>query len=121
MFEPEFYDEAVKFVQETGRPSVSAIQRKFRMQYAKAAKIVECMENNGVITKPGMNGARTVAGFQAEGGPVDSLKDLAMQSHRKAEQKWHAYACNCDIGPERERAFQIYENIRVAVCVPVVE
>lgn len=31
-----------------------------------------------------------------------------------AEKAWYAYACLCDLGLERENAFDIYENIRTA-------
>ncbi len=55
-----FYDEAVKFVRETRRASVSAVQRKFKIGYNRAARIIEQMEVEGIISKPGHNGAREV-------------------------------------------------------------
>jgi recombination associated protein RdgC len=54
------YDEAKAFVIETRRVSVSSIQRKFRIGYNRAARIVELLENNKVVTSPGNNGAREV-------------------------------------------------------------
>ncbi|MBE1301117.1 MAG: DUF87 domain-containing protein [Alteromonadaceae bacterium] len=56
----EFYDEAVAFVTETRRASVSGVQRKFRIGYNRAARLVEQMEQNGVVTPPGHNGNRDV-------------------------------------------------------------
>ncbi|MCL4409813.1 MAG: DNA translocase FtsK 4TM domain-containing protein [Gammaproteobacteria bacterium] len=54
------YDEAVAFVTEAGRVSVSSIQRKFRIGYNRAARIVEQMEISGVVSAAGHNGAREV-------------------------------------------------------------
>jgi len=54
------YDEAVGFVIETQRVSVSSIQRKFRIGYNRAARLVEQLENNDVVSEPGSNGAREV-------------------------------------------------------------
>jgi S-DNA-T family DNA segregation ATPase FtsK/SpoIIIE len=55
-----FYDEAVAFVTETRRASVSGVQRKFRIGYNRAARLVEQMEQSGVVTSPGHNGNREV-------------------------------------------------------------
>ena len=54
------YDEALAFVTETRRVSISSIQRKFRIGYNRSARIVEDMENQGVVSRPGTNGAREV-------------------------------------------------------------
>jgi S-DNA-T family DNA segregation ATPase FtsK/SpoIIIE len=54
------YDEAVAFVTETRRVSVSSVQRKFRIGYNRAARIVEQMELTGVVTSAGHNGQREV-------------------------------------------------------------
>lgn len=55
-----FYDEAVSFVTESRRASVSSVQRKFRIGYNRAARLVEQMENSGVVSGAGHNGAREV-------------------------------------------------------------
>nr|WP_136252229.1 DNA translocase FtsK [Ningiella ruwaisensis] len=55
-----FYDEAIAFVTETRKVSVSSIQRKFRIGYNRAARIVEQMEMDGVISSAGHNGNREV-------------------------------------------------------------
>ena len=55
-----FYDEAVAFVTETSRASVSSVQRKFRIGYNRAARLVEQMEQSGVVSAPGHNGNRDV-------------------------------------------------------------
>ncbi|WP_395343323.1 DNA translocase FtsK [Ningiella sp. W23] len=55
-----FHDEAIAFVTETRKVSVSSIQRKFRIGYNRAARIVEQMELDGVISSAGHNGNREV-------------------------------------------------------------
>lgn len=55
-----FYNDAVDFVKETQRASVAAIQRKLRIGYNRAARIVEQLEADGIVTAPGHNGARAV-------------------------------------------------------------
>jgi S-DNA-T family DNA segregation ATPase FtsK/SpoIIIE len=45
----EKYDEAVAFVARTGQASISLIQRKFRIGYNRAARIVEQMEEEGIV------------------------------------------------------------------------
>ncbi|MFC3121758.1 DNA translocase FtsK [Agaribacter flavus] len=55
-----FYDEAVQFVTQSRKVSVSSVQRKFRIGYNRAARIVEQMEIDGVISSAGHNGNREV-------------------------------------------------------------
>ena len=43
------YDEALEFVTNKGSASISLIQRRFRIGYNRAARIVEQMENEGII------------------------------------------------------------------------
>ncbi len=54
------YDEAVNFVTEKRRVSISSVQRQFRIGYNRSARIVEQMEMQGVVSTPGNNGARDV-------------------------------------------------------------
>ncbi|MFC0444871.1 DNA translocase FtsK 4TM domain-containing protein [Pseudidiomarina halophila] len=54
------YDEAVAFITETQRVSVSSVQRKFRIGYNRAARIVEQMEASGVVSSAASNGQRDV-------------------------------------------------------------
>lgn len=49
--------------------------------------------------------------------PIDLLKDSAFSALRTAEKRMHAYACELDVGPERTKAFEIFENIRNAARV----
>nr|WP_322782714.1 DNA translocase FtsK 4TM domain-containing protein [Perlucidibaca piscinae] len=54
------YDEAVSFVLETRRPSISFVQRKFKIGYNRAARLIEAMENAGVVSPMQSNGQREV-------------------------------------------------------------
>ncbi len=54
------YDEAVAFVTETRKASISSVQRKLRVGYNRAARLIETMEQAGVVTEMGNNGSREV-------------------------------------------------------------
>jgi DNA segregation ATPase FtsK/SpoIIIE, S-DNA-T family len=54
------YDEAVAFVTDSGRASISAVQRKLRIGYNRAARMVEEMEHAGVVSAMNSNGSREV-------------------------------------------------------------
>jgi S-DNA-T family DNA segregation ATPase FtsK/SpoIIIE len=54
------YDEAVAFVTETRKASISSVQRKLRIGYNRAARMVESMEAAGVVTEMQSNGSREV-------------------------------------------------------------
>ena len=56
----ELYDQAVDFVVQGRRVSISSVQRHFRIGYNRAARIVETMESSGVISTAGANGTREV-------------------------------------------------------------
>jgi len=54
------YDEAVAFVLQTRRASISSVQRKFKIGYNRAARLVEGMEMAGIVSSAGSNGQREV-------------------------------------------------------------
>ena len=54
------YDEAVMFVTETRKASISSVQRRFKVGYNRAARMIEDMENAGVVSSPEGNGSREV-------------------------------------------------------------
>ena len=65
--EPEFvgdqdplYAEAVQFVAETRRASISAVQRKLKVGYNRAARMLEWMKTQGIVTPMDTNGGRDV-------------------------------------------------------------
>ena len=54
------YDQCVSFVLESRKVSVSSLQRKFSLGYNRAARIVDQMEENGVVSPMGANGKRDI-------------------------------------------------------------
>jgi len=58
--EDPLYDEAVRFVTESRRASISAVQRKLKIGYNRAARMIEAMEMAGVVTPMNTNGSREV-------------------------------------------------------------
>ncbi|MFN3580326.1 MAG: DNA translocase FtsK [Pseudomonas sp.] len=58
--EDALYDEAVRFVTESRRASISAVQRKLKIGYNRAARMIEAMEMAGVVTPMNTNGSREV-------------------------------------------------------------
>ena len=54
------YDDAVSFVIDTKRASISAVQRKLKIGYNRAARMIEAMEAAGVVSEMGANGSREV-------------------------------------------------------------
>ena len=62
----EFYDQAVAFVVDSRRASISAVQRKFRIGYNRAARLIETMESAGIVSEMNSNGNREVLSQKAE-------------------------------------------------------
>lgn len=54
------YDEAVAFVLESGKASISSVQRKLRVGYNRAARLIEQMEASGVVSPMSSNGSREI-------------------------------------------------------------
>ena len=54
------YDEAVAYVTQSRRASISSVQRKLKIGYNRAARLVEAMEMAGVVSEAGHNGQREV-------------------------------------------------------------
>lgn len=54
------YDEAVAFVTESRKASISSVQRKLKIGYNRAARMIETMEAAGVVSEAGSNGQREV-------------------------------------------------------------
>ena len=61
----ELYSQAREIVTETGRASISYVQRRLRVGYNRAARLIEELERAGVVSAPDGRGERRVVG----GGP----------------------------------------------------
>jgi S-DNA-T family DNA segregation ATPase FtsK/SpoIIIE len=56
------YDEAVKIVTETRKASISGVQRRLKIGYNRAARLVEAMEAAGLVGPLQSNGSREIFG-----------------------------------------------------------
>ena len=56
----ELFDEAVNFIYETQRVSISLLQRKFKIGYNRAARIIDSMEEQGMVSPMESNGKREI-------------------------------------------------------------
>ncbi len=56
----ELYDQAVRIVTESRRASISGVQRRLKVGYNRAARLIEQMEADGVVSAPQHNGNREV-------------------------------------------------------------
>jgi S-DNA-T family DNA segregation ATPase FtsK/SpoIIIE len=54
------YDEAVRFVTESRKASISSVQRRFKVGYNRAATMIEDMEAAGIVSAAESNGSRVV-------------------------------------------------------------
>jgi S-DNA-T family DNA segregation ATPase FtsK/SpoIIIE len=70
------YDEAVNMVRTLGRASISMLQRRMRIGYGRAARLIDTMEENGIIgpSQPGSQ-VREVLDYGAGAPPVDEEKE----------------------------------------------
>lgn len=68
---------------------------------AAEAAVIAHLEASGLVTK-------------SEAEKLEEAKALAHRALDEAEKAWHAYAGMADVGPERTRAFTVYENVRFA-------
>ena len=54
------YDEAVAFVTQARKASISSVQRRFKIGYNRAARIIDMMEDEGIVSKANHVGKRDV-------------------------------------------------------------
>ena len=66
----ETYERARELIIETGQASASLIQRRLRVGYPRAARMIEQMEQEGLVSSPGRDGRREVLSGQAVIGEV---------------------------------------------------
>lgn len=70
--EDALYDEAAKFVVETGRASTSLLQRRLRIGYGRAARLLDMMEHKGLVGPPEGSKAREVLISSEQFSDIDS-------------------------------------------------
>jgi DNA segregation ATPase FtsK/SpoIIIE, S-DNA-T family len=68
----EVYEQAKDLVMSTGQASASLIQRRLRVGYPRAARMIERMEEEGIVSAAGRDGRREVLGRR---GPVGEAED----------------------------------------------
>ena len=56
----ELFDQAVAFVLESRKTSISALQRQLRIGYNRAANLIDALENAGVLSPADINGSRRI-------------------------------------------------------------
>jgi len=56
----DLYNDAINFITESNRVSISSVQRKFKIGYNRAARIIELMEKDGLVSPMDQSGKRTV-------------------------------------------------------------
>lgn len=56
------YPDAMRFVRDSGKTGISSLQREFKIGYNRAARLIEQMESDGIVSPMSYNGARTVIG-----------------------------------------------------------
>lgn len=71
--EDVMYPEAVQFVTGTGNASISGIQRRLRIGYNRAARLIERMEAEGIVTAAAHNGAREVIASESQQATEEAL------------------------------------------------
>lgn len=59
------FQSAVNFISETGKVSISALQRNLRTGYNRSARIIEQLEEKGYVSAPAHNGTRKVLGVES--------------------------------------------------------
>lgn len=75
---------AAKFVVDNQKPSISGIQRNFRIGYNRAARIIETLELLGLVTEPGEMGNRTVL-FNNFDQWWSAVESLSLESYPEQE------------------------------------
>lgn len=75
----ELYPQAVAIVRQTGRVSISSVQRHLQIGYNRAARLIEAMETAGIVSAPAHNGDRTRS-LRQEGSPMHMTNRSALLS-----------------------------------------
>ena len=83
--EDEMYDEAVRVVVETNQASVSVLQRRLRLGYSRAARLIDIMEQNGIVGPYAGSKARDIL-VDREKWLVENMGQKENESNKPQEQ-----------------------------------
>lgn len=90
-----FYRQAVEIVLKTGRPSISLLQRELRIGYNRSARLIETMENEGIVSPMQPDGFRVVLVGHEKGDPSEdtlgggeSSEDSIKPADKSFLQSW---------------------------------
>ncbi len=83
--EDEMYDEAVRVVVETNQASVSVLQRRLRLGYSRAARLIDIMEQNGIVGPYAGSKARDIL-VDREKWLVENMGQKDNESNKPQEQ-----------------------------------
>ncbi len=79
----ELYEEAREIVMSAGKASTSFLQRKLRVGYARAARLIDMLEEKGVVGPGSGAKAREVIGFTGSHSNLDSEADELLETHEE--------------------------------------
>ncbi len=79
------FDQAVNFVTQKRKASISGVQRQFRIGYNRAARIIEQMEAQGIVSAQGHNGNREVLAPPPLSKPVSRMALCRLPSGNKIQ------------------------------------
>lgn len=81
------YEKAIELVQKEGKASTSFVQRHLQIGYNHAARIIERMEENGIVTPASPTGLRAVVGFVETSEKKESETIIEQEEERVTEEQ----------------------------------
>lgn len=86
-FDDPLFDQAISFVIEKRKASVAGLQRQFRIGYSRASRLVEQMEEIGVVSTQGSDGNRDVLASSQFDIAALNLKALREEKERRRQEE----------------------------------
>lgn len=86
-FDDPLFDQAISFVIEKRKASVAGLQRQFRIGYSRASRLVEQMEEIGVVSNQGSDGNRDVLASSQFDIAALNLKALRAEKERRRQEE----------------------------------